>query len=56
LLVAIGIALHLAPDAEALRRRFTALPPIAQGLAYAAAAIAAFLFTPGSERFIYFQF
>jgi D-alanyl-lipoteichoic acid acyltransferase DltB (MBOAT superfamily) len=56
LLVAIGIALHLAPDAEALRRRFTALPPIAQGLAYAAAAIVAFLFTPGSERFIYFQF
>ena len=54
--VAVGFALHLGPLAEPARSAFTRLPAAAQGVAYAAAAIAAFLFSPGSERFIYFQF
>jgi D-alanyl-lipoteichoic acid acyltransferase DltB (MBOAT superfamily) len=55
-LVGIGVALHLAPDATRVRRAFADLPAVVQGLAYAVACIAAFLFTPGGERFIYFQF
>jgi hypothetical protein len=30
--------------------------PVTQGVAYAAATIAAFFIAPASERFIYFQF
>jgi hypothetical protein len=32
------------------------LPPTVQGVAYAAATIAAFFVAPATERFIYFQF
>ena len=55
-LVAIGLTLHLAPDAARARRAFAGLPPAVQGLVYAAVCVAAFLFAPGGERFIYFQF
>jgi len=56
ILVAVGLLLHVAPPAAKLRERFVTLSPVAQGLAYSAATIAAFFLAPASERFIYFQF
>jgi hypothetical protein len=55
-LVTLGVALHVMPPARAIRERFIAWPPLAQGLAYSAATVAAFFLAPASERFIYFQF
>jgi D-alanyl-lipoteichoic acid acyltransferase DltB (MBOAT superfamily) len=37
-------------------RRFLALPPVAQAASYAAVAVLVFLFSPVTQRFIYFQF
>ena len=39
-----------------MRERFIEMSPVAQGVAYGAATIAAFFLAPASERFIYFQF
>jgi hypothetical protein len=48
--------LHCAPAAPRARHWFIELSPFAQGIAYAAATIAAFFLSPAGERFIYFQF
>jgi len=56
ILVAVGVLLHLAPSAEAVRARFVRLPSGVQGAAYATAIVGAFCIAPASERFIYFQF
>jgi len=56
ILVGLAVLLHLAPDAARVRARFVRLPPTVQGVAYAAATIAAFFVAPATERFIYFQF
>ena len=37
-------------------RRFLALPPVAQAASYATVAVLVFLFSPVTQRFIYFQF
>jgi D-alanyl-lipoteichoic acid acyltransferase DltB (MBOAT superfamily) len=55
-LVAVAVLLHHAPPADAIRRRFTRVPPFMQGLAYATATVVVFLCAPASARFIYFQF
>lgn len=53
---AIALAVqHLCADRE-LGRRFTALPPVVQAASYAAIAVLVYLFSPMSQRFIYFQF
>jgi alginate O-acetyltransferase complex protein AlgI len=54
--LAIGIASHLGPSADAWRRRFVALPPAVQGVAYGIATVIGSLIAPAGARFIYFQF
>lgn len=56
--VALGLALaiHVTGDSEALRRRWRQLPPTVQGAGLAAVMVLAFLFSPATTRFIYFQF
>jgi alginate O-acetyltransferase complex protein AlgI len=56
IVLGVALLLHHARDAAAVRQRFVRLPPTAQGIAYAAATIAAFFVAPATERFIYFQF
>jgi D-alanyl-lipoteichoic acid acyltransferase DltB (MBOAT superfamily) len=56
ILVTIGVLLHVAPSAPALRARFVRLPAAAQGVAYGVATAVAFFLAPASARFIYFQF
>ncbi len=55
-LVPIAVALQLLPRAGRVQRSFATLPPWSQGIAYAAVAVAVFLFSPATARFIYFQF
>lgn len=54
--VAIGVILHGLPPAQAVRRRWVTSPAVLQGAGYAIVTILAFLLSPASERFIYFQF
>jgi D-alanyl-lipoteichoic acid acyltransferase DltB (MBOAT superfamily) len=56
ILVVVALLLHVAPEARRVRERFVTFSPVTQGVAYAAATIAAFFIAPASERFIYFQF
>jgi D-alanyl-lipoteichoic acid acyltransferase DltB (MBOAT superfamily) len=56
ILLVVALLLHLAPNARRVRERFVTFSPVTQGVAYAAATIAAFFIAPASERFIYFQF
>jgi alginate O-acetyltransferase complex protein AlgI len=53
---AIALLVHqLCADREP-GRRFLAMPPLVQSTAYAAVVVLVFLFSPGTQRFIYFQF
>jgi D-alanyl-lipoteichoic acid acyltransferase DltB (MBOAT superfamily) len=52
----VAAALHVLPTAARFRQTTVRLPPWAQGVAYGAVAVLLFLFSPASERFIYFQF
>ncbi len=54
--LALSIVLHLSESPLPLRERYRRLPPVLQGLGYAAIAVLVFLFSPDSARFIYFQF
>jgi hypothetical protein len=54
--VLVGALLHAGPAASDMRRRFVALPPFVQGLAYGSAFLAGYLLAPAGARFIYFQF
>ena len=55
-ILAIAIGAHVMTEAARVRRRYTAQPAWIQGVGYAALGILVFLFSPASERFIYFQF
>jgi alginate O-acetyltransferase complex protein AlgI len=46
---------HLCAERD-FGRRFLALPPVAQAASYATVAVLVFLFSPVTQRFIYFQF
>ncbi len=56
IVVLVSLALHLSGDPMRLRRRYTDLPPLVQGLGYSLVGLVVFLFSPDSARFIYFQF
>ena len=53
---AIAFAVHHLCAERDFARRFLALPPVAQAASYATVAVLVFLFSPVSQRFIYFQF
>jgi D-alanyl-lipoteichoic acid acyltransferase DltB (MBOAT superfamily) len=46
---------HLAAERD-VARRFLALPPVVQAVSYVAVAVLVFVFSPVTQRFIYFQF
>ena len=52
----LAFAIHQLLAERDFARRFLALPPLAQAASYAAVAILVFLFSPATQRFIYFQF
>jgi D-alanyl-lipoteichoic acid acyltransferase DltB (MBOAT superfamily) len=53
---ALAFGIHQLCAEEDLGRRFLALPPMAQAAAYATMTTLVFLFSPATQRFIYFQF
>ena len=53
---ALAFAIHHLCAERDLGQRFLRMPPLAQAATYAAMAVLVFLFSPGTQRFIYFQF
>ncbi len=53
---ALAFVVHQLAAERDFARRFLALPPIAQAASYATVAVLVFLFSPVTQRFIYFQF
>jgi hypothetical protein len=54
--LALAVLAHGLWRAPALRHWHTGWPPALQGVGYAVLVVLVFLFSPASERFIYFQF
>ena len=52
----VAFVIHQALAERAFARRFLALPPLVQAASYATVAVLVFLFSPVTQRFIYFQF
>jgi D-alanyl-lipoteichoic acid acyltransferase DltB (MBOAT superfamily) len=52
----LAFAIHQLVAERDFARRFLALPPVAQAASYATVAVLVFLFSPVTQRFIYFQF
>jgi alginate O-acetyltransferase complex protein AlgI len=52
----LAFAIHQVVAERDVARRFLALPPLAQAASYATVAVLVFLFSPVTQRFIYFQF
>jgi tryptophan-rich sensory protein len=53
---ALAFVIHQLCAERDFARRFLALPPVAQAASYATVAVLTFVFSPVSQRFIYFQF
>ena len=53
---ALAFVAHQLCAERDLGLRFLRMPPLVQATAYAAVAVLVFLFSPGTQRFIYFQF
>jgi hypothetical protein len=52
----VAFVIHQLAAERDFARRFLALPPVAQAASYVAVAVAVFVFSPVTQRFIYFQF
>jgi alginate O-acetyltransferase complex protein AlgI len=52
----LAFAVHQLCAERDLARRFLALPPLVQATSYATIAVLVFVFSPATQRFIYFQF
>jgi len=55
-LLALSAGIHVVSESGRLRDRFAVRSAWVQGVGYAAIALLVFLFSPATERFIYFQF
>jgi alginate O-acetyltransferase complex protein AlgI len=53
---AVAFVVHHLAAERPFARRFLALPPIVQAVSYVAVAVLVFVFSPVTQRFIYFQF